>query len=205
MTADDLQVSGDHYKTDYQHWNWILALGFGSEYYIGQATKYLTRWRKKNGLRDLLKGQHFIEKLLEIVEQRGDTFLHFGHISDEDIRPIILDHLNSHLQHYIDVNQIDSVTASLIIGVSFANNAQTLREVLWACKELAAFEERSGGGTKADLEVPVSQKFDFLGYVDGGSSMNWRCKRCSKSINLAMNQPPALAHVCAVVSTKVAG
>jgi hypothetical protein len=32
------------------------------------ATKHVTRWRKKDGIRDLEKGLHYLEKLIEVYE-----------------------------------------------------------------------------------------------------------------------------------------
>jgi len=65
--APDLnQVGGAHYKdvpTELQHWNYVIAHNLG--YFEGQITKYVTRWRKKNGLEDLKKARHFLDKLIE--------------------------------------------------------------------------------------------------------------------------------------------
>ena len=58
------QVGGDHYKADYQHWDWVAETGLG--YLEGNATKYLARWRKKNGRQDLEKALSYIQKLLDI-------------------------------------------------------------------------------------------------------------------------------------------
>lgn len=61
MSANARQVGGAHYQTGAtQHWDLLHP-----EYHIGNATKYLSRWRKKNGLQDLEKASHYIEKLLE--------------------------------------------------------------------------------------------------------------------------------------------
>jgi hypothetical protein len=64
MTVDDTQVGGDHYRTAYQHWN--LALKLKLPYLDGCATKYVTRWRKKEGIKDLQKGMHYLNKILEV-------------------------------------------------------------------------------------------------------------------------------------------
>jgi hypothetical protein len=65
------QVGGTHYKSGFQHWDWVLATGQG--YFEGQATKYITRWRKKgNGACDLRKGLTYINKLLEWVRKGHD-------------------------------------------------------------------------------------------------------------------------------------
>lgn len=63
--ANKYQVGGAHYKNDYEHWDLMLDNGLGVDYLVGQATKYVSRWRKKNGLQDLQKALHFTNKLLE--------------------------------------------------------------------------------------------------------------------------------------------
>ena len=62
--ANARQVAGAHYQSALQHWDLIEMHGIG--YLEGCATKYLTRWRKKNGRQDLEKAAHYIEKLLEL-------------------------------------------------------------------------------------------------------------------------------------------
>ena len=64
MSADDRQVGGTHYLSEYSHWNLIINTGSG--YLEGQATKYLARFRKSGkALQDLEKSKHYVEKLLE--------------------------------------------------------------------------------------------------------------------------------------------
>ena len=66
MSANDKQVAGTHYQTDgEQHWDRIWRL-YGRGYFIGCATKYLERYHLKNGVQDLEKAKHFIEKLIEL-------------------------------------------------------------------------------------------------------------------------------------------
>lgn len=65
MSANDKQVAGTHYGSGIQHWDYVVANDL--DYFQGQITKYVTRWKKKNGITDLLKAQHFLEKYLEVV------------------------------------------------------------------------------------------------------------------------------------------
>ena len=65
MGANDRQVGGQHYNTPIQHWDYVVANGLG--YFEGQITKYVTRWRRKNGLEDLEKARHFLDKLIEVA------------------------------------------------------------------------------------------------------------------------------------------
>jgi len=67
--ANDRQVGGSHYAAELQHWDLIENHGIG--YLEGCASKYVSRWRKKNGLQDLEKGLHYTEKLIEIAVSGG--------------------------------------------------------------------------------------------------------------------------------------
>lgn len=66
--ALDVQVDGDHYKklviqpVEYCHKN---GLGFCESSVI----KYVSRWKSKNGIRDLEKAKHFIELLIQMESE----------------------------------------------------------------------------------------------------------------------------------------
>lgn len=64
--ANEKQVAGTHYKGGIQPWDCVHAWGLG--YLDGTALKYIARWRKKNGLEDIKKAIHFLEKLVEQEE-----------------------------------------------------------------------------------------------------------------------------------------
>ncbi len=49
-------------------WDYILANDLG--YLEGTAIKYITRWKKKNGVEDILKAIHFLEKLVEVEKNK---------------------------------------------------------------------------------------------------------------------------------------
>ena len=75
MNANFMQVGGDHYKNErVQHWDFVIAQGYGFGYLAGQITKYVMRAPKKNGLEDLKKARHFLDKLIEEAEA--------GHIAE---------------------------------------------------------------------------------------------------------------------------
>lgn len=58
------QVGGNHYRTKYQHWD--LMIKYDVPYMESQITRYVTRARKKNGLEDMEKGIHYLEKVLSL-------------------------------------------------------------------------------------------------------------------------------------------
>jgi hypothetical protein len=66
MTSMTKQVGGDHYKKlKIQPIEYINANGIG--YCEGNVIKYVTRWREKGGVGDLLKAMHYIELLIDSV------------------------------------------------------------------------------------------------------------------------------------------
>lgn len=66
--ALNAQVGGDHYKKlKIQPVEYIYANNIG--YMEGNVIKYVTRWRDKNGVADLLKARHYIDLLLELEEK----------------------------------------------------------------------------------------------------------------------------------------
>ncbi len=68
--ANDYQVAGHHYRQEgtIQHWDYAASHNF--DYFQGQITKYVTRWKKKNGIADLEKARHFIEKYIEVEKAK---------------------------------------------------------------------------------------------------------------------------------------
>ena len=66
LAPNERQIGGTHYAGEYQHWDLVEDMGMG--YLEGCATKYICRHHKKDGLKDLHKALHFIDKLIEKAE-----------------------------------------------------------------------------------------------------------------------------------------
>lgn len=64
--ANEVQVGGNHYKKEggEQHWDRVHRLGMN--WYAANVTKYVERYKEKNGLEDLRKAQHYLSKLIEV-------------------------------------------------------------------------------------------------------------------------------------------
>jgi len=70
MKASKTQINGSHYKDmpiQVTHFNYINNI----PYIEGNVIKYICRWRKKNGKEDLLKAKHYIELLIEELENEN--------------------------------------------------------------------------------------------------------------------------------------
>lgn len=68
-TANDHQVGGEHYKSDYQHWDFVSETRM--HYLLANATKYISRFHKKNGIQDLKKAMHYVDKALEVFQKES--------------------------------------------------------------------------------------------------------------------------------------
>ena len=77
MAANDTQVAGSHYKSEIQHWDFVVANDLN--YFEGQVTKYVTRCRKKGQcVQDLKKARHFLDKYIELQEATERKIAHVG-------------------------------------------------------------------------------------------------------------------------------
>jgi hypothetical protein len=69
FNALEKQVAGSHYKDlPIQPVEYIYANALG--YFEGNVIKYVSRWRKKNGVADLEKAKHYIELLIELESRK---------------------------------------------------------------------------------------------------------------------------------------
>lgn len=72
MSSLEVQVGGTHYKemeiqpVEFIHKNNIPFIE-------GNIIKYVCRWRKKNGLKDLDKAKHYIQMLIDLETAKCQT------------------------------------------------------------------------------------------------------------------------------------
>ena len=71
-SANSIQVGGDHYKSDYQHWDFCCDLAL--PYLPSASTKYITRYDKKNGEQDLQKAVHYLQKNTEQADSPANFY-----------------------------------------------------------------------------------------------------------------------------------
>lgn len=67
MSAYEYQVGGSHYKDmaiQPMQYNVRNNIGFAE----GTVIKYVSRWRSKNGIQDLLKARQVLDMLIEEVQ-----------------------------------------------------------------------------------------------------------------------------------------
>ncbi len=71
--ASAYQVGGDHYRAKkVQPWTameaWMSPAEFEG-FLRGNVIKYIARYRDKDGLKDVYKAKHYLERLVELLEE----------------------------------------------------------------------------------------------------------------------------------------
>ena len=114
-SADNTQVGGEHYKgAAIQHWNMAAAAELG--YFEGQITKYLSRFRKKNGVEDIDKALHFAIKLCELAETGRRRQANHG--------------APSHVSDWCASNEFDLTLSSVLVGAVLWRTSDDLRSLI---------------------------------------------------------------------------
>jgi hypothetical protein len=109
--ANTHQVGGSHYNKEYQHWDFVCDVKL--HYLLACATKYVSRWRKKNGVEDLEKAIHYIEKARE-KRVKGTN------ISNPEIRAKVIKFCNQHLNY----------DSEAIADICLANYVLSVRKII---------------------------------------------------------------------------
>lgn len=109
MEANEIQIGGTHYQRVYQHWDFVCDSEL--HYLLGNATKYISRWRDKNGIEDLKKTAHYISKAVELgieppatkhLEECVEKFIsQLPYMNDREIIHLICSGEYQHTQNLI--------------------------------------------------------------------------------------------------------
>lgn len=67
LGVNEQQVGGNHYLTEIQPWDFILANNL--PFLEGNIIKYICRYKEKGGVEDLYKANHYLKKLIETEEK----------------------------------------------------------------------------------------------------------------------------------------
>lgn len=138
--ANKKQVGGTHYQAAYQHWD--FAMDYNLCHLAAAATKYLTRYMKKNGKQDVEKAAHYIEKWIERCLS----------MDDQSAAPVYGAGAMS-VHYFLEVNNVidnDAALAVIIIvdvgarRMTWGQRASELRYALQAAQRLLTRLEAAG-------------------------------------------------------------
>jgi hypothetical protein len=144
MSANERQVGGDHYKSKYQHWDWANNVGLAGLAYA--ASKYICRWRNKNGRQDVEKSLHYVEKMIEAAPVL---------IVYQNVRPLMASWVVTETKHFCDVNNIQGLERAVCFLLASWTSREHLTETKQAIVSLL---------TQIDAN-PKEVSFEGLGHV----------------------------------------
>ncbi|MBQ0161098.1 MAG: DUF3310 domain-containing protein [Bacteroidales bacterium] len=96
MSAINEQVGGTHYK-EMQYQPIKLIQKTGVDFFCGNVIKYVSRYKKKNGIEDLRKAKHYLE-----------------YMKENNVRQRVYPDWVEELDHYGWVNRMDKLEVCII-------------------------------------------------------------------------------------------
>lgn len=143
------QVGGSHYAADYQHWDW--AADTRLPYLEGCASKYLPRWRQKNGLEDLRKAQSYLKKALLSAQAAGelDRLAGFRTALDHDAR-----------ERFIESAGVPEEEAEIIRHIDVMTEPEDVDHILLLLESLIIKNSTSRDPDRTGMEEPFGYQGD---------------------------------------------
>ena len=198
MSANDIQHGGTHYMSSYAHWDLVADLGLN--YYVANATKYMTRHRNKNGREDVLKAGHYLDKYIELIEQ--------GRMPAPVQPPHLLQLARDEtVLKFVDANGIeDPLEHAFFLNSACATSIRELRYAREAAVKIASrYEEKVElvdfstlpvePATPVDVAAVLEPQFAPEGYWGDGRVL-WKCKPCGGYFDGKDGVLPSTLHTC---------
>lgn len=135
MSANEKQVGGEHYRTEYQHWDWAIDIRLG--YLESAATKYITRWPKKNGVQDVKKGIHYLEKAMEAHNQY--RYINRSIVASGD--DVTVNYGLKKTRDFVKSNGLSGEEADFMIHVAGWKNSSDLKYCIAVANEILAMAQ----------------------------------------------------------------
>lgn len=213
--VDKIQHGGDHYKSRYEHWNLVADLQLN--YYVANATKYITRHRKKNGLEDVEKAGHYLQKYIELIQQ-GRMPAPIGYSS------AIAAARTSLIEKFVIANGLDPVAGSgaalearFLLFSANAGSVEDLQHAMEMTDFLASQYPKfwvPPGSREKDILIPMppmpppriypvpsnvaaamDPQFAPEGYW-GDMRVLWKCRKCNAYFQIQDGERPSEHHSC---------
>lgn len=159
MSANDKQVGGEHYKEPKGVQHWDFATQHNMDYFQGQITKYICRWKKKNGIQDLEKAQHFLEKYIEVEKCKkaaGDPEKMYSRWPKAEISRLPEEHEKVKIEHSEKDNL--NKTQPQETGIPFSEIYKTLPMMLQIGTKVTV-KAIKGGWKVENIQFPFQPSF----------------------------------------------
>jgi hypothetical protein len=186
--ANEIQYGGEHYRTEYQHWDFLIDLGYGPSYFIGCATKYLSRYLKKNGLEDLNKAKHFVQKLYEALDADPRS------VAMELTNKLSTTHRIELFKMFNEANHLTDKQRSAIGGIISAKSKEDLAAVMVIINDMITeFQNPNTAPVFLPDDPNAHPGFREEG-VTGGNVYHYQCVKCRDHIDVVGHVKPSCAN-----------
>lgn len=124
MNVNTYQIGGSHYNSkNYQHWDFCYDANL--PYVQACACKYVSRWRSKNGIEDLQKCLHYVEKAKSLKSKLPLQTRDLSLINRLRFKwsQKYRDHLNDHVMGlvYVYTSQFDRLDAEIMTYIIYSD------------------------------------------------------------------------------------
>lgn len=128
-----------HYRSAYQHWDFALKVGLS--YLEGCTTKYVTRWRKKEGMKDLWKAMQYLDKMI----MTGDYDIKRNNIA-----------IDEELDRFATANDLEPIESHYIFVICTHRNEKSLKTARLILSKIMneAKEKEEQAETKLEISRP---------------------------------------------------
>lgn len=201
MEANRVQHGGTHYVSEYQHWDMVADLQL--DYFDANATKYITRHRQKNGVEDVKKAQHYVQKKIELIDQgRLPQPTHYPRQIKSAREDCTVAFLSAN-----GITDWDSDEAEFILLVSTTETMSNLRAAVAAAERMIRSYDSPVLSSPAVIPVrsdvaALLEKKDYTaeGWL-GDMQVLWKCNHCKTTFHAIEGMLPSQAHTnCAAVT-----
>jgi hypothetical protein len=195
MAANDTQIGGGHYKKQkIEHWDWVAANSL--DYFQGNITKYVSRWRDKGGIEDLLKARHYLDKYIEVEQAKVDKPA--AKLSPEfiDVTTLFAEaptYDDKRIEKQYDGQRLEKASQRL---------EKAIDEALLHHQHDSFWSHPPAAITRMEEPRLYPNVDPLSGWVNAqfeGSDANgslWRCRRCHESFRSPVHACPDDYHPC---------
>lgn len=211
QTPDLVQVGGKHYKgcpPEFQHWNLVIVHNW--DYFQGQIIKYVMRWKDKNGVEDLKKARHTLDKYIEAIEQDTSGMwnqgfeLHAGLMDGKPVPQMVTE--LRHVGPFDPIVPLEIAQAAHKVSVYF-DELNITRWELDGCRN--RFDKDAAQPHPSVVDAGTQRKqTGWIGYTFEGGSADWdlyTCSNCRSHFQTPPNINPNDHHKCPAPEEPTAG
>lgn len=191
--ANAWQVGGEHYKVGgEEHWDRVARLHL--TYFQAQVTKYLERWKRKNGVQDLEKALHFLFKYEELLKNPNAKSEGEG-IADRALR-LGLDYYQSRIIELVEspYGGVMNVHEAIVLLQHYIKIGKLSVVFLRAQDDGVVYPDDEDD----EIPPPVVKPTGYEGYTYEGGTKDWdlyRCVICRREVKMSPIGTPPL-HTC---------